>query len=109
MQTETRDKIKIETGDKIRIFENTQTDSYITLFRELGYNSHVQGKYIVIGKPYRQSTNYGKQIKEARLKKGLTREEVAKIMGVTVNCVYCWEWGRTRPRDWKKLQKELDI
>ena len=101
--------MQIETGDKIRIFEDTQTDSYITLFRELGYNSHVQGKYIVIGKPYKKSTNYGKQIREARLKKKMTREQLAEIMGVSVSTVYQWEWGRCRPRDWRKLQKELDI
>ena len=39
----------------------------------------------------------GKNIEQARLRKGLSRPELASLMGMTLGGVSSWEYGRTRP------------
>ena len=40
---------------------------------------------------------FGKNIERARLQKGYTRPQLAKLMGITLGGVSAWEYGRTRP------------
>lgn len=49
-----------------------------------------------------QAKKLGSQLKEARLKSGLTREQVAEIVGTTPTYVYMIETGR-------RLNPSLDV
>lgn len=102
--------MELKTGDKIKIFPETNTASYIAYIKsELGFNSKVEGGYIVIGEPYEwnRTSHYGNQIKQARKKKGWTRKELADKCGVKESTVLDWEFGRRRPQEWQKVQKIL--
>lgn len=43
------------------------------------------------------TSNYGKQIKELRIKLNITQKEFGHAVGVSANCVKWWENGRTVP------------
>ena len=53
----------------------------------------------------------GKRIKKSRIEKGLTQEEVAKLMDVTRNAVGAWENGRALPpaKNFPKLASILGV
>lgn len=103
----------LNTGDKIRIFENTDVDSYRRFIKEQGFRARLKGDYLIIGEPYarseKKSIEYGKQIRRARRDNSMTRQELADAVGVTTETVFKWEIGRQIPRDWKKVQKVLGI
>ena len=102
----------IKEGDTIKVFADTDTNSYIRYIREiLHFRATLKGEYIVIGKPYKayNTTNYGKQIKEARRAKKMTREQLAELCGVKATTVLDWEMGRRQPREWWVVQKILEI
>ena len=104
--------MELQEGEKIKVFDNTDTESYIRYIKEtLHFRATLKGEYIIIGKPYKayNTTNYGKQIKEARRAKKMTREELAEKCGVKVKTVLDWEMGRTMPKQWWVVQKVLEI
>lgn len=43
-------------------------------------------------------TDFAARIREARMNKGLSRPELASILGYTRTAIYSWEEGITRPR-----------
>ena len=51
------------------------------------------------------------EIREARIKKGLTQQQLANKMGVTVTTVSRWETGRSKPKmyDLKRLWRILKV
>lgn len=53
----------------------------------------------------------GKRIKKSRIEKGLTQEELAKLMDVTRNAVGAWENGRALPpaKDFPRLASLLGV
>lgn len=104
--------MEVSTGDKIKVFKDTEVDSYIRYIRDnLHFRATLKGEYIIIGKPYKayNTTNYGEQIKQARRAKRMTREELAKACGVTLQTEIDWEMGRRQPREWWTVQKVLEI
>ena len=104
--------MEVSTGEKIKIFKDTDADSYIRYIKDnLHFRATIKGEYIVIGKPYKvyHTTNYGKQIKEARRAKKMTREQLAELCGVRATTVLDWEMGRRQPLDWRTVQKVLEI
>ena len=104
--------MELQEGEKIKVFDNTDTESYIRYIKEtLHFRATQKGDCIIIGKPYKayHTTNYGKQIKEARRAKKMTREELAEKCGVRVQTVWDWETGRTMPKEWQTVQKILEI
>lgn len=42
--------------------------------------------------------NVGQKIKECRLAKGMTQEEIADMIGVSQNAIYLWENGKRTPK-----------
>lgn len=54
---------------------------------------------------------YGKAIKQARTKLGLTQTELADMMGLTTTAICAWETGRICPaaKNQKKLNETLGI
>lgn len=102
--------MELKTGDKIKIFPNTNISSYLAYIKsEEGFNARVENGYIVIGEPYEwnRTSHYGNQIKRARKKKGWTRKQLAEKCGVKESTVLDWEFGRRRPKDWKTVQRAL--
>lgn len=100
-----------ETGDKIKIFPDTPVISYKNLIMSYGFEAKVEEDYIVVGEFHKSynTTNYGKQLKNARRAMKMTRAELAEKCGVTPLTVFDWEVGRRRPREWWKVQKILGI
>ena len=45
------------------------------------------------------SDNLGDRLREARLEKGLTLEQVAEQVGVRLNTIWCYEKGKFRPSE----------
>jgi transcriptional regulator with XRE-family HTH domain len=43
--------------------------------------------------------SFGRHLRDARIKRGLTVIEVAEKVGVSTVSVYIWETDRSRPRD----------
>ena len=104
--------MELQEGDKIKVFKDTEVDSYIRYIRDnLHFRATLKGDYIIIGKPHKvyNTTNYGKQIKEARRAKRMTREQLAEACGVKATTVLDWEMGRRQPREWWVVQKVLEI
>ena len=69
--------MELKTGDKIKIFPETNTASYIAYIKsEEGFNARVKDGYIVIGEPYEwnRTSHYGNHIKKTKKKKGWTRK-----------------------------------
>lgn len=104
--------MELQEGDKIKVFKDTDSESYIRFIKDnLHFRAKLKGEYIIIGKPYKvyNTTNYGKQIKEARRAKKMTREQLAEACGVKATTVLDWEMGRRQPREWWVVQKVLEI
>lgn len=51
----------------------------------------------------------GAEIKEARLKKGLSQQKLATLIGVSLQSVYNWETGKTKHHEFleEKIRKAL--
>jgi len=102
----------IKQGDKIKIFKDTDVDSYLRYIRHyLQLKAEIKGGYIVVGEPRRtyNTTDYSKQIKDARKKKKLSRQQLAALCGVKEQTVFDWEVRGIVPREWRKVQKILEI
>lgn len=100
---------ELKTGDKIKIFKESDVQPYKDLCKHQGFKSHRKGNYIIVDEPFLFTTNYGNQIKMARKKMGMSRNELADLMGVKPVTVLDWEFGRRMPQRWKELQKILGI
>ncbi len=50
-------------------------------------------------------------LKEIRIRKGMTQVDLAKLMGVTMNSIARWEQGANKPSEenMDKLKKVLEI
>lgn len=46
----------------------------------------------------RQRRRFGKLLREQRMSKRISVEELADKVGVTMSCIYLWETGRSVPR-----------
>lgn len=104
--------MEVSTGDKIKVFKDTDADSYIRYIKDtLHYRATLKGDYIIIGKPYAtyNTTNYSKQIMEARKAKKMSRKELAELCGVREKTVIDWELWGVVPKNWEKVQKILEI
>lgn len=94
----------MDTGDKIKIFPDTDIFSYITMIHDMGFNCTAKRGYILIGKPRRMSfedkREIGRKITSGMKEKNISREELAKELGVK-NPYSIWNWqiGRTTPSE----------
>lgn len=90
----------MKTGDRIKIFPETDKRAYIDSIHNNGFNCIVHHDYIEIGSPSKRQiecNEYAKAIKNARKAKGMTREELAKKLGVHYQTIFNWEIGFSRP------------
>ena len=49
--------------------------------------------------PRSSGSDFAARIRDARLKAGLSRQELASLLGMTRAAIHSWEKGITRPRD----------
>jgi len=100
---------EIREGDKIKMFDDTDTSAYMRLLREKGFTSYYWNGYLVVGcriKPLPDKVAIGKTIIKARKDFGYNRDELAKEIGITRACLVDWEHGRKLPN--KEHQKKLE-
>ena len=91
----------ITTGDKIKIFKDTNITAYKELIRDMGFKCTVSGEYLVVGKPYESvqtRREFSEQFKAKRLGMGLSKPEIAKRLGVSTYTIDAWESGFSKPK-----------
>ena len=93
------------TGDKIKIFPDTDVYSYILMIHDAGFNCSVKkGQYILIGSPRRMDFEdkraIGRKITDFMKEKKMSREELAEKLGIkNVYTIWNWQIGRTTPSE----------
>ena len=91
----------MNTGDRIKIFEDTNRLAYIDMIHDMGFNCHVRRNFIIIGERRRMSEKdkreIGRKITKAMKEKNMSRDDVAKEVGVTSYTVWNWQLGRSVP------------
>ena len=102
----------MDTGDKIKIFPDTDTFSYMKMIHDAGFNCQVfKNKYILIKErrrlEFEDKREIGRKITEAMKEKGLSREDLAKAIGTKKDTVWNWQIGRSTPneKNREKLRK----
>ena len=102
---------EIREGDKIKMFDDTDSRAYMRLLREKGFSSYYLNGYVVVGariNPKPDKVEIGKTIIQARKKFAYTRDELAKELGITRACLVDWEHGRKLPnKEHRKMLEEL--
>ena len=103
------------TGMIIKTFPETDVKAYVRMIQENGYRAIVNEDSIRVGMPYHDMKIDGREfarlVRRKRREKGLTREQLCKIMKVCEQTEFDWEVGRRlpRPETMTRLMNELDI
>lgn len=105
--------MQLSEGDRIKVFENTDTHTLIHFIRTQGYRAELHGDYVVITGRYKYTKKMNKEqtgewIKLRRREKKMTREKFAKACGVSVKTVWDWELGIKYPNDIWRIRDILD-
>ena len=104
--------MNLKTGDVIKIFPDTDVDAYVRAIRDEGFYHTLKKDCIVVGKQFKILTEkkyFMSVVKYARVHKGLSRSELAKLCGVTEHTVFNWETGYTLPKNIDKVKEILEI
>ena len=101
-------------GERIKIFPDTNIDSYIRWIRSQGYLCHVDINEIVVDEKAFKTIDkvaLGKLINQKRTKKKITIGEFADIIQATPRTVFHWEIGRMQPREYfiEQIRDVLEI
>lgn len=105
----------IKEGMIIKTFPDTDIRAYTRMIQENGFRPIGGSDYIRVGKPYLynkiEPRDFAKLLRDKRRAKGIKREELGKMVGVSYQSVFDWEVGRRTPRHetLKKLKFILDI
>lgn len=105
------------TGEKIKVFKETNTEAYIRVIREDGFKVTQKGEYLIVGERYKRK--YGKKdwgkldcignrIHSIRKQMYFTTEELAEEIGTKANTIEAWEEGRTIPNG-KTFERFLEF
>ena len=105
------------TGEKIKVFKETNTEAYIRVIREDGFKVTQKGEYLIVGE--RDKRKYGKKdwgkldcignrIHSIRKQMYFTTEELAEEIGTKANTIEAWEYGRTIPKG-KTFERFLEF
>lgn len=106
--------MELKEGMRIKIFDNTNVESYRDLIKSCGYRCQVYKTYIRIGEPLKvfyDNGMLGRLINRKRRAKKMTREDLSKVLLCSTGTIYDWEAGRRRPSNhfMKQLQEILNI
>lgn len=105
------------TGEKIKVFNETDTEAYIRAIREDGFKVKQKGEYLIVGE--RDKRQYGKKdwgkldcignrIHNIRKQMYFTTEELAEEIGTKAITIEAWEDGRTIPKG-KTFERFLEF
>lgn len=99
----------MNTGDKIKLFEDTDKRAYIDLIHDMGFNCQAKNGYILVGTPRKYSFDekkaIGRKITRAMKEKNMSREDLANVLGLTKeSTVWNWQTGKNVP---SKFNQEL--
>lgn len=105
------------TGEKIKVFKETNTEAYIRVIREYGFKVTQKGEYLIVGE--RDKRKYGKKdwdklesagsrIRFIRKRMYFTAEELAEEIGTKAITIEAWEDGRTIPKG-KTFERFLEF
>ena len=96
----------MKTGDKIKVFEDTDVRAYINWVNSKGFNAHYARGYIHIDETFtlseKKKNKIAKSIRKAREKTGLSIEELANKVGVRDSTVFNWERGYSLPNEFNR-------
>ena len=103
--------MKFETGDKIKVFPNTDVNTYANMIREEGFRCEREGEYLIVGERYEdlEMAVLPSTIKYARRIKGISQAQLAEMCEVTKQTVSNWEYGYTVPRELDKVKEILEF
>ena len=89
----------MKTGDKIKIFPDTDRIAYMLLIRDMGFESHIHGNYIIVDEklPPRIKT-IGERIKKMRNAMYFKRAEMAEELGIPESEYIEWEECKRLPK-----------
>jgi DNA-binding XRE family transcriptional regulator len=90
----------MNTGERIRMFPDTDIGAYIRLINQKGYEAKVGVDCLIVGEPLKPPTDrvkIGQSISKARKKFAYTVEELAEEVGVPKQTVIDWEKGNKVP------------
>jgi len=95
------------TGEKIKVFKETNTESYIRAIREEGFKVTQKGEYLIIGerdkrrvrmKDWDKLESAGSRIRFIRKQMYFSPKELAKEIGTKANTIEAWEDGLIIPK-----------
>lgn len=86
----------IKTGDRIRIFENTDVNAYVRMIKGLGYDCNRTSDYLYVGQKITEDLK--DRIKKMRLAMYFKRKEIAEELGMPYREYIEWEEGRGIPK-----------
>lgn len=86
----------IKTGDRIKMFEDTEVSSYVKLIKDLGFDCHRKGNYLYVGE--RVSETLKDRIKNMRISMYFQRKEIAQELGMPYRDYVAWEEGKAIPK-----------
>ena len=93
----------MKTGDKIKVFEDTDIRAYINWVNSKGFYAHYFNGYIYIGDSFtaneKKRNKIARSIRKSREKTGLSIEELANKIGVRETTVFNWERGYSKPSE----------
>lgn len=69
----------------------------------------VKLKYLIPPEEDPKIPNFGEKIRKVRLARGLTRQELANILGCHVNTVLRWELKGRYPQEIDRIEKCLGV
>lgn len=105
------------TGEKIKVFKETNTEAYIRVIREDGFKVTQKGEYLIVGerdkrkygnKDWDKLESAGSRIRFIRKQMYFSPEELAEEIGTKANTIEAWEYGLTIPKG-KAFEKFLEF
>ena len=104
--------IKMQTGMKIKIFEDTDVDAYVDYIEECGYECHVKSGYILIGDRKCgfsiDREKLGKILESTRKKKRISREKMSQIVGISESLLFYIEHGMASVKE-ERIHKLCEV
>lgn len=117
--------MNLKKGEKIKVFSNTDVQTYIDYFDSIGLKSKLDGEYIVITgysqkrgtrkryydarvKDFAKLNDIGERIRGIRKKMYFSIEELAEEIGTNPITIDAWECGRIIPKG-QAFQQFLEL
>ena len=99
-------------GEIIKIFPETDKESYINWIVDEGFTYRVYSDHIVVGARNKQRSFkpmlFAELIKDKRTTKGWNRYKLGRILNVSETAIFNWEIGRTQPKS-KRLKELIEV